>query len=367
MDKKDIIFSINGSTSHCGVDEYTILLGKIYKEKYQFFHIVYEDSDIIKILIKNNSAFLPLNRNPLKTITSIIKYCKIYRPKVIFIHTARQYYIASFIHRLIKTKIIIVRHNSFRLNFFPNFFFLKDAFKIVAPSFFCANVIKKQFPYFIKKIEVIYNSTKIEEYPTVDIENNQEEDKKKINLNEINIGFLGRITKEKGLDLLIDAIAFLNGDTEKNKRWNLVVAGNFENSEYEKFIREKIVQKNLVERINFKGFIKDKKEFFDSIDMLVVPSLKSWRETFGLVALESFTHNKPVVALASGALPEILGFGPSGSICFLQEPESLANTILNLYDSNLKNRYLFNSRIFLNSIAGFTQFRQNYLSLIDIY
>jgi len=367
MNKKKVIFSINGSISHCGVDEYTLLLENVYKDKYEFFHIVKENSDILKIIQKNNSKFLTIESSLYKQILSIIRYCKTYNPEFVFINTAKEYFLSFFINKFSNSKIIFVRHNSFKLNFFPNYFFLKYAYKIVAPSYFCADVVKKQFSFLKDKVFVIYNTV---------AENAKDFDEKKIQIknesqeNIIRLGFIGRITEQKGLHLLIDALEILNNNynffDNRKISYNLMVGGKFSDKEYENLINQKINQKKMVKNIKFCGFIKDKKEFFTNIDILIIPSLISWKETFGLVALESFTYNKPVVAFSSGALPEILSYGPSGTTCFIQNPENLAQTIFSVYNSNIVKKYLFNSQIFLNSFVNFDRFSENYLNLIDI-
>ena len=45
-------------------------------------------------------------------------------------------------------------------------------------------------------------------------------------------------------------------------------------------------------------------EFFDGIDILVVPSI--WNEPFGRVTVEAYSHGVPVVGANTGGIPEVI-------------------------------------------------------------
>lgn len=388
-----VIFSINGSFNHCGVDEYTIILEKVLSDNYECIHIVRKNSDICKILKKNGSKIVYLEKNIFKTIIKLKKIYNKLKPSYLIIHTAKEYFLIFFYKLVFNSRIILVRHNSFKLNYFPNFFFLKMADLIIAPSYYCANLLKSQFPDFSSKIKVIYNTID----KTDDILSDNLDQSKSFNLvsskdifayenlmdnlsekmiKKITLGFIGRITKQKGIELLIKAFFYLK-EIDPLTEYNLIVAGKFESIEYEKFIKEKIKEeeknsyKNIYNkeklngRIEFIGFIKDKKQFFDNIEICIIPSLKSCRETFGLVAIESIKNKKPVVAISSGALSEILNYGPSAAICFNETFEALAKTILLLKDESLRQKYVKNGKILSDTIFSFNRFKNEYNKTIS--
>ncbi|MFG1172054.1 glycosyltransferase [Erwiniaceae bacterium CAU 1747] len=120
----------------------------------------------------------------------------------------------------------------------------------------------------------------------------------KTNLDNIKIGYLGRVHVTKGIDLIMDALSCLSYDLKN--RVEVLVAGNGD----EIYIQElKNTAKRLDISVNFLGSMNATK-FLDSIDILVVPS--KWNEPFGRVVIESIGRNVPVIAKSVGGIPELL-------------------------------------------------------------
>ncbi len=95
----------------------------------------------------------------------------------------------------------------------------------------------------------------------------------------INIGFMGRVNKNKGIEDLLDVYEGLNKD-----RYNLLIAGICEDT-YLKKLNERFDLKN----VNFLGYVSNKEEFFSNIDIFVFPS---YSEGLGLALLESMSYSK---------------------------------------------------------------------------
>ncbi len=124
----------------------------------------------------------------------------------------------------------------------------------------------------------------------------------KINLSEkdtIVIGSLGRFDKAKAFRFAIKAIKIL--ETEfPSKKFLLKIAGS---GQQDKFLRDLAKELNVEDKIDFCGWIKDKKEFYSSIDIFCLPSQ---RETFGLVLLEAMKYRKPIISTNADGPKEIL-------------------------------------------------------------
>ncbi|HHS9880252.1 glycosyltransferase [Klebsiella aerogenes] len=119
-------------------------------------------------------------------------------------------------------------------------------------------------------------------------------------------GFIGRVTEEKGVDLLVSGfLKFNNGD------YKLLIAG----ATLEDFLtiypglREKLSKRTDIE---FLGIINNI-TFFDLVDCVVVPS--RYNEPFGRVAMESIFMGKSVIVSDRGGLPEQIVAGVSGIVC----------------------------------------------------
>ncbi len=117
----------------------------------------------------------------------------------------------------------------------------------------------------------------------------------------LRIGFLGRVSREKGIELLLEELARLGEDG-----WTLLIGGRCS----EAYVAE-LGRRYPLERARFMGFVEPD-DFYARIDLLVVPSL--WHEPFGSVVVEAMSHGLPTIVSARGGLPEIMGDDASGLV-----------------------------------------------------
>ena len=116
------------------------------------------------------------------------------------------------------------------------------------------------------------------------------------------IGFLGRLTEEKGWDLLMEALTRL-----KDKTWSLLVMGS---GPYEKVIRQWAEEEGLEDRVKVRLYSHQQiPNVLPVCDLLVCPSQtrKFWKEQFGRMIVEAFAAGVPVVGSDSGEIPYVIG------------------------------------------------------------
>jgi glycosyltransferase involved in cell wall biosynthesis len=147
--------------------------------------------------------------------------------------------------------------------------------------------------------------------------------------------FVGRITKAKGLRILVKAIGRVKN--QFNEEMKLVVIGgdvsgvmhSEEESKEKKRLRRLIKKLSLEEDVIFLGPVeRERLPYFYSIaDVCVVPSLY---ESFGLVAVEAMSCGTPVIASKVGGLRHTVRDGYSGLHFLAGRSDQLAKAILKL-------------------------------------
>lgn len=115
------------------------------------------------------------------------------------------------------------------------------------------------------------------------------------------VGFLGRLVAEKGVLVLLDAVA-----ADRRLRLRLGGAGPLAAE-----LAERAARLGIADRVELVGAVApdDVVDFYRSIDVLAVPSIAtpSWTEQFGRVAAEAMACGVPVVSSDAGALPDVVG------------------------------------------------------------
>ena len=119
--------------------------------------------------------------------------------------------------------------------------------------------------------------------------------------------YVGRIVKEKGVDLFVDAIKEIY---ESFKDWNFKIIGSpkLGINKFDEFsIKIKKDFESLGKRAKMVGFINSKKlnKIMSDASVIVIPSV--WNEPFGLVAAEALSNGIAIISSNSGGLPEIIG------------------------------------------------------------
>jgi glycosyltransferase involved in cell wall biosynthesis len=159
---------------------------------------------------------------------------------------------------------------------------------------------------------------------------------KKTGINFENIVlFVGRITKAKGLRILIKALAQVKKDFKKELKL-IVIGGDTSGvmhseaeSKEKKYLRKLIKRLNLEESVMFLGPVnRELLPYIYSIaDVCAVPSLY---ESFGLVAVEAMACGTPVIASKVGGLAHTVKDGYSGLHFLPGRSDQLAKALLKL-------------------------------------
>ncbi|AFY75242.1 glycosyltransferase [Synechococcus sp. PCC 7502] len=175
------------------------------------------------------------------------------------------------------------------------------------------------------KIDVVYNGLSQErlfKFQNLDFDKAQLRTKFAESHEQI-VYYVGRITYEKGIFLLINAATRVIPALKGNVKFVIIGSGDTDS------LKQQAWNLGIAHKVIFTGFMSDTEltKFQTIADCAVFPSLY---EPFGIVALESFATKVPVVVSNTGGFPEVVRNGETGIVTIANNSESLANGIIEI-------------------------------------
>jgi glycosyltransferase involved in cell wall biosynthesis len=154
------------------------------------------------------------------------------------------------------------------------------------------------------------------------------------------IGYLARLSPEKGLRRLVQAFIRLKTET-KMDGLQLRIAGwlNKSDSAYAKQCFDELSAADLGDDFKYLGVLerRAKLEFLSSLDLLSVPT--TYREPKGLYVLEAMASGVPVVQPAHGSFPEMITSSQGGLLFDADDPDDYFEKLTQLLtDDTLRAR-----------------------------
>lgn len=173
--------------------------------------------------------------------------------------------------------------------------------------------------------------------------------------NKIVVGFVGRLDRCKGADLLTSAAAIL---CKKDERYRFVIVGE---GPERKQLEGLALRLGLEEEVVFTGLCKNPAEVIRAFDIAVMPSR---REAFGIAAIEFMRMKIPVVAAAVGGLVELIRHEETGILLDELNAENIAEAVDRLVrESSLRESVINKADVFSRKFDGQEQLKQ----IADIY
>jgi len=145
------------------------------------------------------------------------------------------------------------------------------------------------------------------------------------------IGAVGRLSPEKGFDLLINAVARV---IERGYDVSLVIIGEGE----ERSRLEDIVStKNITDKVYFTGYLDQASQYLHYFNVFIISSLT---EGLPITLLEAMQKSVPIIATRVGGIPEVLDNGEYGLLVNPGNEHELAEAIITFHDSPEKRKKL---------------------------
>ena len=150
---------------------------------------------------------------------------------------------------------------------------------------------------------------------------------------KLNILFIGRLEKRKGVDYLLEAYRQVKPEFP-NSRLIAVGPGIRLRKKYEKRVRQ-----NNLKDVVFVGYTsyRDLPRYYKTADIVCCPAI-GW-ESFGIVLIEAMATNTPVVASNIDGYNSVLTHGVEGLLVPPKNPEKLAQALISLMtDESLRQQ-----------------------------
>lgn len=198
-----------------------------------------------------------------------------------------------------------------------------EAWRVICCSRFMAGELRAVFQLPEDKLRVLPNGVFPEDFAAgsmpVELRQRYAAPDEKI------LFHVGRLVREKGLDVLLEAMPQILARLPQVK---LVIAGR---GGYEAELKTRAERLGIFHRVYFTGYIDDQTRnlLYRLADAAVFPSLY---EPFGIVALEAMAADVPPVVSDSGGLSEVVVHGRNGLKVQTGNARSLGENILWMLD-----------------------------------
>ena len=347
--QKNNILHISRTMDIGGAERIVYQLSSDLKDEFDSVHVASTgglwESELAAKGIQHHKILDIDSKNPLtvlKLLTSIRQIIK--KNEITIVHTHHR--MAAFYIRLLKLvhpKLIHVytAHNVFEDKLPLYGFALKNA-KSVAVGEAVNKNLKEDVG--ITDSRVIYNGVVLKE--------TDDQVDEIISYGGIKLGCIARLSEQKGLTYLLDAMSLL---TVKDIRLFIVGDGELRNE-----LENKVKELHLQNSVTFLGYRKDIVECINSFDFCILPSVF---EGFGLVAIEAFMNSKTLVATDIPGLNEVVT-NKNGILVPAKNPGALASAIDKLAtDVPLRNRLAFHAKKTYEEKYSYPMFLENYRAL----
>jgi len=232
-----------------------------------FMKPIYYQKGVLKLIFTNYSSYLILGETICVSTWVMLFICKVLNKKVYF-WTHGWYGKETLIRKTLKKIFYSLSNGIFLYGDYAKSLMIKEGFNE-------------------KKLHVIYNSLSYD---------SQKKERKALGVSDIyfnkfnnrhkNLVFIGRLSKVKRLDMILDALKILKS---KNKYYNLTLIGE---GETKNNLKQIVKQFNLEECVWFYGESFNENELSNLIfnaDLCVSPG------NVGLTAIHSLTYGTPVI------------------------------------------------------------------------
>lgn len=273
---------------------------------HNFFYFLFEGGSIAdEIAAQGGTVQVATGAkgNPRKAAADLVRYCKEKQMDVVVDHTGSPY--TRFVHiyaarRLKKVRFLLYLHaNAYcgtdkGVKEWVYTRLLCSAARhsagIIAISHSVAESYLRRYRLPKDKMQVVYNGTDLRRFAPHPAHTDP----------PMRLIYVGRIFKDKGIDLLLRALAACPADAPIT----LTLVGS-DHGGYTGQMQALSARLHLENKVKFLGSRTDVPQLLQGADLFVHPA--TWEEGFGITLIEAMASGVPCLAFPKGAIPEIIG------------------------------------------------------------
>jgi len=273
----------------------------------EYLHVMREGSlwrEKVPLRLAKLPFRLPLRCYRSSYISAILSKLETIAPDIVHIHNS-PVYVLFIKERFPEMKVILHMHNRHlvRMNRQLATVIAKKADILAGVSQYIVKDILSAFPWVSTKCRCLYNGVNINIFkPKWEMDIQKKRDQLGIEKNASVLLFAGRITKQKGIHVLLEALS-----RDFPPGWSLVVAGSswFGEQKTNKYMRQiKQLAATLQNPIIFTGYVphSEMPVLLAMAEVVILPSIGE--EAFPLIALETASVGTPILCNSIGGAAE---------------------------------------------------------------
>jgi glycosyltransferase involved in cell wall biosynthesis len=210
-----------------------------------------------------------------------------------------------------RSRLVVARRVAYPLSRAPlSLARYRAACRIIAVSQFVADSVIAS-GINSSRVAVVYDGVEIPPATTMEIRRSARA-RWKITDHDLLIGCVGYLLPEKGQDTLLRALPQIRVQFPSCR---IILAGD---GPCRAKLQSLVNELGIADAVVFAGFVEDVETVYRAIDLFVFPSLA---EPLGSSLLTAMAHGLPVIAVASGGVPEIIENGSNGIL--VDSPDAL--------------------------------------------
>lgn len=326
------VFHIVSGKTWGGAEQYAYDMVSRLRHDNQFY---------VEVVCKKTKAVLeqfrkleiPVSILPLKGMTDIdspVRFARLLKKghNIVHVHTFHDAFLAVWARRLSENKnttIVMTVHGIYHPR---NNYLYRKIYNSIDHLIFTSNFARNEFIGNAKRLDVskssiIHESVRPNEL-LVDVPVEDLRSKLELKPDQKLIMYHGRLSHDKGIDVLLKAITHLKPET-----YQLVVMGEG-SRKFTSQLKGFIVENKLVRNVKFLGFHDNIMKYVAQCDLGVLPSIVP--EAFGLANLEYMMQGKPHISTNNGAQTEYVVNGKNGLLVAPNDEVALATAIKSLIE-----------------------------------